>query len=225
MVSLLASLMLSAAGGGVDLAWKPKVAEKHLYSIVVTLDYGTTTVEFDSQLSTRVVSVDPDGSYSLETLTLNPTERSGDQVQDLQRQGPVLEKYDRRGAPIEKKDATPPESDPFAELMDHLTEYQTPRHAVAEGDSWTSEHALATSGAMADARLKYTLSELIRSGDHGYAQIAIEARKGKDIPIASGTLTLLRPSNSLFRLEEEIPKFLPTGANMPADVHITLQEV
>jgi hypothetical protein len=218
---LVAALLATSP---VSLTWKPQVGEQHLYHVSVTFRYIGAPIEFRSNLNLTVVSVFPDGSYQLKSETSDAREIGGDEVQKLEQQLPSTQKYDRNGLPIDLKEGSR-DSDPFADLLDHLTEFQSPIHPLAEGGTWKNQVVGLKKGIFSRPRINYTLLRLFQGTDKPYAEIGVRAVAADQSELASGTVLLKRPDNYLYRMEEVIPNFWPEGASESTYVHIVVQEM
>jgi hypothetical protein len=207
-----------------SLQWKPKLGEIHLYDVNVTFDYGQTSLQFKSQLTVKVVAVSDDGGYTIQTSTSDAKVDSGTEVKDLASQSPETQYYSKVGAPtglsLAKRDP-----DPFADLLDHLTEFESPSHSVKVGESWTNPLMNSKRGLFGAARLTYTLVDVYHEGGRHLAKIRYNASIGMDPEAASGTLILNRANNALFRLDATIPHFKPEGTLDESAISITIREL
>ncbi len=221
MTALL--LLLATADRTYSLEWKPKQGETHLYHVVVRFDYGGNELRFDTDLKTLVLGVASDGSYRVETRSLNAVARTADEKHELPAQPPQTQRYDRRGLPLELK-ASARDSDPFADLLDHLTEFQTPGRPVAIGGKWLNSVAGPKDSLFGVPRITYELDSVSESGAGSHANVRYTATSGFDRNAATGNLILTRPSNSLSHMDVKIPHFQPEGSNEVASVSIVLDE-
>ena|GEM_PF-4910707 len=221
---ILAALGIALAAKPVSLTWHPQLGESHRYRVSVVFNYSSNaTVEFRSNLDLTVVAVSPDGSYDLKSETSDAKMLGGADEQKLPPQPATVQKYDKNGLPIDVKPDTR-DADPFADLLDHLTEFQSPLHPVDTGATWKNQVVGIKRGIFSRPRINYTLLRITEGADHPYAQIGVRAVSADQSELATGTVVLRRPDNCLMRMEEVIPNFWPEGANQGVNVHIIVQE-
>jgi hypothetical protein len=219
-MSILA-LAFAVTTNPILLDWRPVVGETHLYSVRVHFTIEGSGMDFNSTLETKVLGVAEDGSYRLSTRTFNSTNKSDEGTQKLPDVPPEIARYDSRGLRIStgKK-----ESDPFSDLLDHLTSYQSPGHPVVVGDTWVNETTESKTDFFGEPHVKYRLAELTHSATGDYARVSYTASKGIDPNAATGSLILKRPTNTLVHLDVVIPHFMPEGSREEARVLILVQE-
>ena len=221
-MSLAAALLLAAAP--VSLIWHPVLGERHHYNVDVSFAYPGSTIEFRSLLDLTVVGLEPNGAYELKSETTDARMVGGTDVQKLPPQPATIQKYDKYGLPIDVKEDSR-DADPFADLLDHLTEFQSPLHLVEPGATWKNQVIGVKKGIFGRPRITYTFLRTFEGSDKPYAQIGLRAQAADQSELATGTVFLKRPNNSLFRMEEAIPNFWPEGASESTYVHIKVQEV
>jgi hypothetical protein len=205
------------------LRWKPKPGETHVYRVNVKFDYGGDGVQFNSDLKVKVMEVNDDGGYSVQTSTSNASLNSGNETRDLPLQTPVTQYYSKLGLPTGQSLLTR-DPDPFADLLDHLTEFQAPLHGVKVRDSWVNRPTGPKTSLFGQPRLTYTLVDVYKDGERHLAKIRYQASVETDPEAASGTLILDRSNFYLTGVDATIPHFRPEGAREDAAVTITLRE-
>jgi hypothetical protein len=216
-------LALATADQTYSLEWRPKLGESHTYSLSVDFNYQEGSIRFDSSLRTTVLGVAGDGSYRLEVRTTHAVATSGSDKQEIPDQQPQVQKYDRRGMPLGLK-PTDRDKDPFADLLDHLTEFQSPGRPVAIGESWLNAVSGPKLSLFGIPRITYRLDSVSRSGTGAHAFVRYTASSGFDKYVATGSLILSRPNNSLMHMDVKIPHFAPEGSGEEAAVSVVLQE-
>jgi hypothetical protein len=223
MIPLALAIASIGADRLVPLDWKPALGEIHRYTVSVQFRIEGAHMEFSSLLETKVLGVAEDGSYRLSTRTLHAMSKSAGGETPLPDEPPSVERFDRRGLPLAKA-GDKKELDPFSDLLDHLTEYQSPGHPVRVGDSWVNEVGGPKQSLFGEPRISYRLSELTHSDSGDYARVSYTAANSIDPFAATGSLIVARPDNHLVHLDVVIPHFMPEGSREEARVQIILQE-
>lgn len=206
-----------------QLRWHPKPDELHFYRVSLKFDYSGAVLQFASNLKVKVLKVDPDGSFSIQTSTSGATVESGEEKRVLPDQAPVVQAYDPSGLP---KAGNPGarDADPFSDLLNHLTEFAAPANAVKVGESWVSGGSDPKEGWFGHAKLTYTLADVFQEGGRHFAKIRYSAFFGGDPEAATGTLILDRTENALTELQAVIPHFRPEGTAEEAAVSVSIKE-
>lgn len=217
------SAQITSSDGLYSLRWAPKVGEVHLYRVKVKFDYGEGAMEFNSDLKVKVLAVAANGNYAIQTSTTSATLDSGNEVRELPAQPPVTQYYTKVGLPSGSSLQTR-DPDPFADLLDHLTEFQAPPNRVRVKDSWINKPTGPKTGIFSQPRITYTFVDVFKDGNRHMAKIRYQAFFGMDSEAATGTLILDRSSNFLSQVDATIPHFKPEGVKEESSVSITLKE-
>lgn len=225
MIPLAGALLigLTTAKPTYDLAWKPKKGEVHHYHIAVHFDYNGDVLDFTSDLAMEVLGVASDGTYRLSTRTTHAIAASGDDRQALPDEQPTEQRFDRVGRPILSGDP-PKYSDPFSDLLDHLTEYQSPERPVAVGDSWVNLRSGPKTGWFGLPHITYRLANVAKGDKETFARISYIATVDLDPYAATGNLVLSMTDNHLVHMDVVIPHFKPENAGEEARVQVELTE-
>jgi hypothetical protein len=210
--------------GFYTLRWQPKTGEVHYYQVNVKFDYGgVATLEFKSELKVKVTDVAANGNYTLQTLTTAATIVSGEEVKALPEQPPTNQYYTKMGIPtgpsLHGRDP-----DPFEDLLDHLTEFQSPPYKVRLKDQWVNRPTGPKTGIFSEPRLSYTFVDAYKEGARHFSKIRYQASIGVDPDAASGTLILDRSNNYLSEVNATIPHFRPENAKEDSIVTISVKE-
>ncbi|HWD40261.1 MAG TPA: hypothetical protein VG944_15540 [Fimbriimonas sp.] len=206
-----------------QLAWKPVVGETHSYSVSVRFDYDPGALDIESDLTLKVLSVDPKGNYRLRVTSKNATAKIGGETKPLDEQQPSDQSFAADGTPLDRS-VREENKDGFSDLLNHLTVFQAPPHAIRVGDSWQNRPSGPKTGFLGTPWITYRFAEIVKSAKSSYAKVRYEARHGLDPQAANGTLLLSRPNNALYRLVVSILHFKPEGTAVEATVDVVVQE-
>jgi len=223
-LSVLALAALSAAAFAADaitLTRKPKEGETTKYRMKAELELGGMPITFNGLLSEKVLKVEPNGAYSLETAQIEGKVSINGQEQDVPGTGSSTINYKGNGDVVEiKGDQVTPE----AYRMANLGVVADPGKPINVGDTWSHEiKADKKTGALGvKADYKFLGEEKVGDVDTLKIKVNVKETEGSDPASADGTVWLNKADGMLIKMNSKWVNAPYPGAGMPVTATITL---
>jgi hypothetical protein len=179
-------LALPIAFQGSTLRWTPKEGDEIRYRTEAELTVPGGTATITAVNSQKVIRVDPDGSYTLQSS--QGEGKVSYQGQEMEMRGvTALSTYGPNG---EIKEIRSDKADGGSYRMANLTEFHAPAKAVAVGDAWTAEgKGDAKTGAVAwKAEYKVVAEETVGAYPALRMDVAARETEGNDPGKATGSV-------------------------------------
>ncbi len=193
------------------LLWKPKEGQDFTYSIKVESSASDTKVEFGAELGMKVVKVEPNGDYTIESVFKHPTVTINGEEQKIDDEPEArseTEKYNARGERIDTDKDKPDdsESDPFGSAIADVMDFIAPEKAVKIGDKWTREIPGNDKKGKRPAKVEYKLEGAEKVGDANALKITFTYKETEgEKPVTSeGTYYLDADDGSLIKMDATI---------------------
>lgn len=205
-----------------DLRRPPKEGVNLTFALTAEFDFGGMTGKFLSDLGWKVLKVESDGRYRVETQMKGGRLDMGGQDMEMPEQPASTLVFGPRGELIELIG----EGTGADELrFQSLNMVVAPEKPVAVGDKWTYEIKGDSKKGSVDGVANYELAAVETVGGVRVLKITFNYKETKgDKPASSaGTFWVTADDNLLFRMEAQYTNAPVGGAPEPVDMKVTIE--
>lgn len=223
----LATASVAAEEPSYDLLWKPKPKDALDYKLTLVIDVQEYRFNFESDLLMKVLKVDENGDYELETSTKNSKiSFQGEEEMVPEENDPTIEKYSSKGErlsqPDKKDDSGADEEDedanPIGKVLSEVTNFIAPEKPVKKGDKWVRDVKGDEKAKVEAAKLEYEVVGKEREGDFEVIRVDYKYKQteAREPVTAEGTFRIKKDDFSLVSFEATVEGFkmdpdAPTG--------------
>lgn len=207
-----------------DLVWKPKLEDKLQYRLVMDLDMSGEAIRFESNVHMRVVKLEANGDYTIETAVRNTTARAGKRSQILPDEKPTAETFNVKGEKVSESKPVDDEVNPMDGILDRITEVGLPGRPVKKNDTWTKDLKGDPKRQIRPATMRYRLIDQERVGRFDAIRVSFSYREVAVRPVeADGSFLLDAKDSSLVGMEANVRNVDFGDELPPGDATLTMR--
>ena len=219
--ALLAVAALAvAAQDGWTLKRAPKEGEELKFRMKASIDFQGTDFSFAALIKEKVLRVEADGTYTVESDQLEGKASFAGQEVDVPSQGATISVYKPAGDVVEIRGA---DTSASAYRMANLNNIYYPEKPIKVGESWTKEIKADTKTGALDATATYKLLAEEKVGSHDTLKIEAKVtEKGNDGASAEFTAWLSKTDFGIVKMTGDWKNAPLAGAPGPVNAKVEM---
>lgn len=222
-IRILLGLALAAGYGiqGITLDRQPKIGETSKLRITLEIDMQGNAATYSVLQTEKVIAVEPNGSYTVESKQTEARVKYGDQTNAIPDAPARTAIYKASGEPLSGK-SEPLSSE--AMRMARMNAFVSPGREIKLGDSWIHEYAGDPLKGEVSAKAEYKAETKETVGGHATIVIRFSYREtsGDKAAASAGKMWIEAGTGSLIKLESDLTNAPLAGAPRPLNARITI---
>lgn len=217
----IATVGALALGQGFKLARSPKLGQEIKYRVLAEFDAGGTPVTMSGLLTEKVVALDINGNYTVESRQTEVKARMGTQEQTVEDSPPETAVYSARGEVVEIKGAN---SAGLKGRLSRLNAVVVPDREIKVGDSWSHTFHGNPMTAGIGGKSDYKAEALEKVGERNalIVQIKFKESSGSLKSESTGKAWIDVETGELLKLQSQWKKVPFLSSEQPIDFKVTL---
>lgn len=210
------------AAMGYALKRMPKVGDSFTYKLTVAADFGGQSVNFTGTTIEKIIKVEDNGNYHVESVEKNMKVKFADQEMEIPEQPASTSIYKANGALIEMKGE---QVDSNSYRLANMSTLIAPEKPVKVGDKWTQETKADAKTGLAAAKADYEVlgAEKVGSYDTVKLKFSYKETEGSEPSSSEGTVWINVKDGSLVKADATVKNAPLPGAPGPADMKFTIE--